>query len=188
MEKDFHLTSQEQECLLSLVRDTIRAKLQSKKAPTIEAEELDGALGQNLGCFVTLHHKGHLRGCIGTFSANQPLYKTVSQMALAAAFEDPRFPPLTLQELDEIDIEISVLSPLVRIHSLDQFKLGTHGIYIRKGNRSGTFLPQVAKETGWSTEEFLGHCSQDKAGLGWDGWKDAELYVYSAYVFGEQGK
>ena len=70
-------------------------------------------------------------------------------------------------------------------HSIDELKLGTHGVYIRKGNRSGTFLPQVATETGWSKEEFLGHCARDKAGLAWDGWKDAELYVYEALVFGE---
>lgn len=188
MEKEFELSSQEQRTLLNLVRETIKAELQSEKIPPIPPGKLNGAIDQKLGCFVTLHKQGHLRGCIGLFSANQPLYKTVSQMALAAAFDDPRFPPLTRNELDEIDIEISVISPLVRINSLDQFKLGVHGIYIRKGNRSGTFLPQVAEETGWSTEEFLGHCSQDKAGLGWDGWKDAELYIYSAFVFSEKTK
>ena len=73
-----------------------------------------------------------------------------------------------------------------RIHSVDEFELGTQGIYMRKGYRSGTFLPQVAAETGWTKEEFLGHCAQDKAGIGWDGWKDADLFVYEALVFGEE--
>jgi hypothetical protein len=86
----------------------------------------------------------------------------------------------------DLKIEISVLTPMRKIDSIDEFQLGKHGIYIRKGGRSGTFLPQVAQETGWTKEEFLGHCAQDKAGIGWDGWKDADLYVYEALVFGEK--
>jgi hypothetical protein len=104
-------------------------------------------------------------------------------MARAAAFEDPRFQPLTRAEFEGIDIEISVLTPMRRIQSLDEFQLHRHGIYIRKGSRRGTFLPQVADQVNWTKEEFVGHCSQDKAGLGWDGWRDAELYVYEAIVF-----
>ena len=111
------------------------------------------------------------------------LHEIVAEMARAAAFEDPRFVPLRREELDEIDIEISVLTPMRRIYSLDEFQLHRHGIYIRKGYRSGTFLPQVADEVNWTKEEFVGHCSRDKAGLGWDGWRDAELYVYEAIVF-----
>ncbi|NTV83496.1 MAG: AMMECR1 domain-containing protein, partial [Bacteroidales bacterium] len=100
--------------------------------------------------------------------------------------QDSRFLPVTEEEFDEIDLEISVLTPLKRIYSIDEFQLGRHGIYMKKGYASGTFLPQVAHETGWNTEEFLGHCAQDKAHIGWNGWKDAELYVYEAYVFGEE--
>ena len=106
-------------------------------------------------------------------------------MAKSAAFEDPRFYPVRKDELNDIKIEISVLSPLRRISSIDEFQLGRHGLYIVKGASSGTFLPQVADETDWTKEEFFGHCSRDKAGLGWDGWRDAELYVYEAEVFGE---
>jgi MEMO1 family protein len=83
-------------------------------------------------------------------------------------------------------VEISVLTPMKKIHSIDEIEMGKDGIYIKKGSKSGTFLPQVAKETGWSKEEFLGHCAEDKAGIGWDGWKDAELYTYEAVVFGEK--
>ena len=106
-------------------------------------------------------------------------------MAVAAAFHDPRFPALQRDELDLINIEISVLTPLKRIYSADEFNLGIDGILIEKEGRSGPFLPQVASETGWSKEEFLGHCSRDKAGLGWNGWINANLYTYQAIVFSE---
>jgi hypothetical protein len=106
-------------------------------------------------------------------------------MAISAAVRDHRFPPVSDEEVGELVIEISVLTPLRRIQSVDEIELGKHGIYIKKGFNSGTFLPQVATETGWTLEEFLGHCARDKAGIGWDGWKDAELYIYEAYVFSE---
>jgi AmmeMemoRadiSam system protein A len=107
-------------------------------------------------------------------------------MAISAATRDNRFYPLSVEELNQTDIEISVLTPMQKIRSPNEIILGRHGIYILKGNRAGTFLPQVAAQTGWNKEEFLGHCSRDKAGIGWDGWKNAEVYVYEAYVFGEQ--
>ena len=144
---------------------------------------LHSSLKQKCGAFVSLHKQGRLRGCIGHFGEDVPLHEIVAEMARAAAFEDPRFSPVHREELGDIDIEISVLTPMRRIQSLDDFQLHKHGIYIRKGYRSGTFLPQVADEVNWTKEEFVGHCSQDKAGLGWDGWRDAELYVYEAIVF-----
>ena len=106
-------------------------------------------------------------------------------MAVSSSTEDYRFSNVTIDELDKLDIEISVLSPLKKIESIDEFELGKHGIYIIKGVNRGTFLPQVAKETGWNIEEFLGHCARDKARIGWDGWKDADLYIYEACVFSE---
>ena len=106
-------------------------------------------------------------------------------MAHAAAFEDPRFPKVTADELEDIIIEISVLTPLKRIESADEFIYGKQGIYMRKGYHSGTFLPQVAHEVDWTKEEFLGHCARDKAGIGWNGWRDAELYTYEAILFEE---
>ena len=137
------------------------------------------------GVFVTLHLNGHLRGCIGRFTSDDSLAETIRDMARSAAFNDPRFPSLSRSEAHQIDIEISVLSPLKKIASVDEFKLGRDGIYIIKGRHHGTFLPQVADETGWSTEEFLGHCARDKAGIGWDGWKDADLYTYQTEVVNE---
>ena len=106
-------------------------------------------------------------------------------MAIASAIRDYRFNSVSISELDSIDIEISVLTPLKKISSVDEIELGKHGIYIKKGFSSGTFLPQVADETKWSKEEFLGHCSRDKAGIGWDGWKNAELFIYEAIIFRE---
>ena len=134
------------------------------------------------GVFVTLHLDGHLRGCIGRFTSSSSLHATIREMARSAAFSDPRFPSLTRKEASRVDIEVSVLSPLKRIHSIEEFKLGRDGIYMIKGPYHGTFLPQVAEETGWDTEEFLGHCARDKAGIGYYGWKDAELYTYQTEV------
>jgi AmmeMemoRadiSam system protein B/AmmeMemoRadiSam system protein A len=170
--------------LLHSARSALERYFESgtKESIEIDMPELQSANG----AFVTLHKKGRLRGCIGCFSSNDPLYKTVQEFALNSALRDPRFPPVKREELTDIDIEISVLSPMRKVESADEIVLGKHGIWIKKGFRSGTFLPQVATETGWSKEEFLGHCAQDKAGIGWDGWQDAELYVYTAEVFGEK--
>jgi AmmeMemoRadiSam system protein A len=131
---------------------------------------------------------GRLRGCIGHFLPDKPLYEVVQEMTIAAANLDQRFAPVESTELPYISIEISVLTPLEKITTLDEFELERHGIYMTKDGRSGTFLPQVAIGKGWSKEDFLGHCSRDKAGLGWEGWKEADLYVYEAIVFGEQKK
>ena len=137
------------------------------------------------GVFVTLYLDGSLRGCIGRFTSETTLQATIQEMALSAAFSDPRFPALSKKEAPEVEIEVSVLSPLKRIQSIDEFKLGRDGIYMIKGYHHGTFLPQVATETGWTTEEFLGHCARDKAGIGYYGWKDAELYTYQTVVVKE---
>jgi pyruvate formate lyase activating enzyme len=133
-----------------------------------------------------LHKNSNLRGCIGRFEPGIPLYQVVVEMADAASMNDYRFSPVTKDELDLIDIEISVLTPMVKIDSVQQIVLGKHGIYISKNGRGGTFLPQVATETGWTLEQFLGHCSQDKAGLSWTGWKDADIYIYEAIIFSEK--
>jgi hypothetical protein len=137
------------------------------------------------GVFVTLHLGGRLRGCIGRFTSDDSLAATIREMARSAAFSDPRFPALSRSEAPRVEIEVSVLSPLRRIASVDEFKLGRDGIYMIQGRHHGTFLPQVAEETGWTTEEFLGHCARDKAGIGWDGWKDADLYTYQTEVVNE---
>ena len=178
---EFSLNNEEKRMLKDIALTSIKDSLDGKRI--VEPTTLTATLKQKCGAFVSLHKQGRLRGCIGHFGEDVPLHEIVAEMARAAAFEDPRFMSVTKDELDDVDIEISVLTPMRRIRSLDEFQLHKHGIYIKKGYRSGTFLPQVADEVNWTKEEFVGHCAQDKAGIGWDGWKDAELYVYEAIVF-----
>ena len=182
---DFSLTDDEKRMLKEIAMTSIKDSLNGRGIAVANSSlfTLHSSLKQKCGAFVSLHKHGRLRGCIGHFGEDVPLHEIVAEMARAAAFEDPRFMPVTADELSDIDIEISVLTPMRRILSLDEFELHRHGIYIRKGYRSGTYLPQVADEVNWTKEEFVSHCAQDKAGIGWDGWKDAELYVYEAIVF-----
>ncbi len=181
----FSFTKEEEKTLLAIARNTITVYINQHKTPEVDDKNFSPGLKLHSGAFVTLKEKGELRGCIGRFTADIPLWQVIQQMAISSATQDSRFTPVTAREIDKLEIEISVLSPMKRIYSADEIVLGKHGIYIKKGYYSGTFLPQVATETGWSREEFLGHCARDKAGLGWDGWKDAELYTYEACVFGE---
>jgi AmmeMemoRadiSam system protein B/AmmeMemoRadiSam system protein A len=182
----FALDTKERTALLSIARRTVEGYVRTGSVLEVDPTTLGNALKTPCGAFVTLNKRGMLRGCIGRFDASEPLYKVVQEMAVASATQDYRFEPVDKAELKDLEIEISVLTPMRKISSIDEFQLGKHGIYIRKGSRSGTFLPQVAQETGWTREEFLGHCAQDKAGIGWEGWKNADLYVYEALVFGEK--
>jgi hypothetical protein len=184
---EFSLTDEERKTLLGIARESISAKLKGTKPHSVDAAKLTPRLKEPLGAFVTITIEGNLRGCIGRFTSPDPLWEVIGSMALEAAFDDPRFSPLTTAEYPDIHLEISVLGPMRKITDIDQIKIGQHGIYLRKGMRSGTLLPQVASERGWSVTEFLGYCAHDKAGIGWDGWKDkdTEIFVYEAYVFGE---
>ena len=182
-DSEFVLSDKEKSLLKEIALQSIKDSLDGKRITPLPTVAQYPTLSRKCGAFVSLHKQGHLRGCIGHFGEDVPLHEIVAEMARAAAFEDPRFHPVRRDELADIDIEISVLTPMRRIQSLDEFQLHRHGIYIRKGRRSGTFLPQVADEVNWTKEEFVGHCAQDKAGIGWDGWRDAELYVYEAIVF-----
>ena len=185
-DKGFSLNEADQKYLLNLARETITEFIGKGTVPVVSALPLSPTLKTPCGAFVTLHKDHRLRGCIGRFDARLPLYEVVQSMAIAAATQDHRFEKVQFSEIKQLEIEISVLTPMKRIQSADEFVPGKHGIYIRKGNASGTFLPQVATNTGWSKEEFLGHCARDKAGIGWDGWKTAELFTYEALVFGEE--
>jgi hypothetical protein len=184
-QNDF-LSKDDKDKLLKIARETISEYVSSHVVPDIDSKKISPGLLQPCGAFVTLKENGELRGCIGNFSAEKPLYQTVQDMAIAAATNDYRFNPVTKDEIDKLEIEISVLTPMKKIKSIDEIVLGKHGIYIKKGTSGGTFLPQVANETNWTKEEFLGHCARDKAGLGWDGWKGAEIFTYEAIVFGEK--
>ncbi|MGM0626175.1 MAG: AmmeMemoRadiSam system protein B [Bacteroidota bacterium] len=183
---EFDLTAKEKDFLLRLARKSIKEKFHPRDTDFSEFKDIPENLHTPCGAFVTLHKNGKLRGCIGRLGESEPLYEVVKSMAVSAAFHDHRFPPLIYKELEEISIEISVLTPLVPMNDISELELGKHGVFIKKDFASGTFLPQVAKDTGWSKEEFLGHCAQDKAGIGWDGWKDADVFLYKALVFSEE--
>ena len=181
---EFQLTPEEKQILLLTARRAITARLEKRKPKVPEPTEL---LKKKCGAFVTLHKQGNLRGCIGFVIASKPLIETVAEAAQSSAFGDPRFPPLTAREVNLIDIEISVLSPPRRIESVEEIRVGEHGIMLRSGFRSGLLLPQVATEYGWDRDTFLTHTCY-KAGLPDECWRspDTEIEIFSAVVFGEQ--
>lgn len=182
----FNISREEKITLLQIARNTIESYTSDRKKPSVDPTGFTASLLMKAGAFVTLKKNNELRGCIGRFTSDIPLYEIIQEMAIASSTQDTRFEPVQSSEVSKIEIEISVLSPMKKINSTDEIILGKHGIYIKKGWYSGTFLPQVAEETGWSKEEFLGHCARDKAGIGWDGWKDAEIFIYEACVFSEE--
>ncbi len=171
--------------LLSLARHTIEQFVGSGQTNEVKTD--DPRLKQVQGAFVTITKKGELRGCIGSVIGEKPLAETVRDRAISAASQDPRFPPVTKEELGDIEVEVSVLSPLQRVQSSDDIVLGRDGVILSQGNEhQGVFLPQVATETGWSKEEFLAELCAQKAGLGQHCWKDPKtvFYTFTADVFG----
>ena len=183
----FSLSIDSQNELLRIARASIECNLNEQFGNMVFACSTisDDELKVHAGAFVSVYVNGKLRGCLGQFESNLILSELVGSLAVSASKNDLRFRPIAKAEFDLLGIEISVLTPPWNIHSIHEIELGKHGIIVRKGNRSGTFLPQVAASTGWNLEEFLGYCSRDKAGLGWDGWKSADLFVYEAIVFSD---
>jgi AmmeMemoRadiSam system protein B/AmmeMemoRadiSam system protein A len=188
MDSQVSFTKDEINQLFSIARNSIHKMLFENKRLTIESSNISSNLKKNMGAFVTLNIDGKLRGCVGQFTSTEPLYEVVNQMAIASAFEDSRFSPISKDEFNKLKIEISVLGPLKKIKNISEIVLGKHGIYIKKDFRSGTMLPQVATGNHWTLEQFLGYTSRDKAGLGWEGWKDADIYIYEAVVLEENKK
>jgi len=177
------LRPEDKEKLLALARESIRRYLNSETLPL--ARGFSPAALVNQGAFVTLKEHGELRGCIGTLYPRAPLGRTVGRMALGAAFQDPRFAPVTLDEVPQLEIEISALTPWRTIPDASAIVLGRDGVVIRKSGRSAVFLPQVATEQGWTREEMLDNLCR-KAGLGRGSWKQgAELLTFQAEVFSE---
>ncbi|HUS86569.1 MAG TPA: AmmeMemoRadiSam system protein B [Bacteroidales bacterium] len=184
-EAAFSLSNEDEKDLIEIARNNIRSVLYEGRYLETDPSQFSQKLHEPLGAFVTLNLDGKLRGCIGRFIPDEPLFEVVKQMSASAAFSDTRFTPLTKDEFEKVTIEISVLGPLKKVSNIDEIELGKHGVYLRNDTRSGTFLPQVAEGKDWTVEEFLGYLARDKAGLGWNGWKDAEIFVYEAYIFGE---
>jgi len=175
------LKREQKNWLLSLARSTVENYLEAGVAPLVRPE--DPELQRSAGAFVTLKENGELRGCVGHITGDAPLYLTVQKMALAAALQDSRFPPVSVAELPALEDEISVLSPAEPVSSFEDIEIGKHGVILAKDGKQAVFLPQVAIEQGWTREEMLSYLSE-KAGLAADAWREgAQLYVFTADVF-----
>jgi len=174
-------SADERRFLLKLAHEAIDAALRHEDVDTTSPSE---HLVEKRGAFTTLHWHGQLRGCVGYVFAVRPLVRTIAETAVAAAFSDTRFPPVTAEEARELEIEISVLSPLQPI-AADDVEVGRHGLVITLGARRGLLLPQVPGEYGWDRETFLAETCH-KAGLPADAWQHgATLEAFTAEVFGE---
>lgn len=182
---DRELNAHEKQILLDIARQAIILGVKFGQEYVEPREEK--VLNQRNGCFVTIKQNGQLRGCIGNFQSELPLFKEVAQMAQASATKDPRFYPLKEEDLDNFTLEISVLSPLQKTENIEDIEVGKHGIYIEKSFYRGVLLPQVATEHNWDRQTFLKQTCI-KAGLPTDAWQaeDADIYVFSAQVFGEE--
>lgn len=177
------LSSNSQRLLLKLAREALENYLETGDRLAFQTDWPECNLKR--GCFVTLRKGGALRGCVGTFNADLPLYQNLIRMAVAAGFQDTRFPPMTKQELGQVQIEISVLGELEKVHSFNEIEIGKHGIYVKLDSRSGTFLPEVAVEQKWSVPEFVTYCAREKAGLDPEECAFAEVYRYEVEKFSE---
>lgn len=178
------LEPEERRWLLALARRTIEAQLAGKALP--EEDPDDGTLTEHRGAFVTLMAGDQLRGCIGHVLAAEPLWKSVRSNAVNAAFQDPRFSPVTREELPSLALEISALSPLWEVSEPAEIVVGRDGLTIEKGRFQGLLLPQVASRYGWTPHEFLDQTCR-KAGLNPGDWRDpsARIGAFSAEVFSE---
>jgi AmmeMemoRadiSam system protein A len=181
------LTAADKKLLLKIVRTKIEAALAGKVVPKLP--DLPEIFQQERGAFVTLEKHGQLRGCIGYIEARKPLYLTVAEMAVAAAFHDPRFPPVQQEEWPDITVEISILSPLHEIQDIQEIEVGRHGLYIVQGARSGLLLPQVATDYKWDRLTFLQQTCH-KARLPSNAWQDKQtrIYMFSADIIGSDFK
>lgn len=155
-----------------------------KKCFAISPEFID-LFSSRLGVFVSLYKKTELRACLGQLNSDLPLYRTIKQMTIAAARRDYRFKSISKKETPKLNIEVSIISPMKKIECISEIELKKHGVFMEKDGKTGTFLPQVADNYNWNLIEFLGHCSESKVGIGWDGWKSANVFVYETEVFRE---
>lgn len=185
---DFDIPDPVRRELLALARDRIRAATARNELPYTPPAELREHLETPAAVFVTLHKNGQLRGCIGTTTPRDPLWRAVHELAHSAAFRDPRFPPVTAEEVPELHIEISVLSPLQPVANADAILPGTHGVVVRRGHQCGLFLPQVWDQL-TDKDQFLTILCREKAHLPGTAWRDgtAELSVFTVCAFAEEG-
>lgn len=182
------LTEKNKKDLIKLVRITIAERLNVDIDYKFEDFDFsDKIYSEKYGAFVTLHINGGLRGCIGYIEAYKPLLETIQEMAVAAAFNDPRFPELTAEEYKNIEVEISILSPIEEVTDINEIVVGRDGLIVSKSVYRGLLLPQVATENGWDRDQFISYTCM-KAGLPADTWKNEEIKIekFSAEVFNEK--
>jgi AmmeMemoRadiSam system protein A len=179
------LSEKEASILLTIAREAISSCVNKQVYQPPPREEK--ALNERSGCFVTIKLQGQLRGCIGNFQSERPLFIEIADMAVASASKDPRFHPLEAEELDSISLELSVLSPLEKTEDIELIEVGTHGLYLEKNFSRGVLLPQVATEYGWDRLTFLQQTCQ-KAGLNKNAWQEADtdIYIFSAQIIKEK--
>ena len=176
------LPADDQRRLLRLARQALEARVRNATPPPVE---YGGALDWPCGAFVTIHHRGELRGCLGRIEVNAPLADTIAHLAAVVSDSDSRFDPVSPLELADISLEISVLTPEEDVRSIDQIEVGRHGLIIEQGHRRGLLLPQVATEHGWDRETFLEQTCR-KASLPPDAWRQgAKILIFEAMVFRE---
>ena len=181
MVSDFSYSQEESNCILSLAKKALHFAV--KEGQVYKEDIRDGFLQDQRGVFVTLKIKGQLRGCIGHVYADETLLENICSNAYNAALRDPRFSPVVVDELQDIDIEVSILSPISPVKDISEIVIGKHGLIIRKDFSSGLLLPQVATEYRFSVEQFL-ECTCQKAGLASNAWQDdiVEIYKFSAFI------
>lgn len=168
--------------LLAIARRALDARVRRERQPAFEH---GGALDLRCGAFVSIHRGHDLRGCLGRLESDWPIGRVVAHLGGAVADSDPRFAPVTIEELETLSIEISALSPEREVLTIQEIEVGRHGLIIERGYRRGLLLPQVAAERGWDVETFLEHTCR-KASLPVDAWKhDARILLFEAEVFGE---
>lgn len=182
------MNKQAKKILLDIAQKGVEAAVNQKPLPFFNCDHPD--LQERQGVFVTLKIQGNLRGCIGCFVSDMPLYQLVYDTAVSSAMDDFRFEYNRIKpsDLKDLEIEISVLSALKAINDPLDFELGKHGVFIKKGFQTGCFLPQVASETGWTKEEFLSYCCSNKTNLSSNAWKsrDVEIFVFTVEIINEK--
>ena len=184
--QDQELNEAQQAYVLDLAERAIDAYVMRKEK--IVPERREGILGEERAVFVTINEDGRLRGCIGSLTPQEPLVDAVVSRAIAAATQDPRFPPVEREELPKLELHVSVLSPVREVSGPEEIKIGRHGIIVKQGFRSGVYLPEVAVEQGWDLDTTLSHLCSGKAGLPADAWKQgADLFVFTTQSIGGEG-
>lgn len=183
--KKINLTKDQKKVLLKAARITIKQMLTGAKDPDMP-ELKDDIFGERYGLFVTLTRGEQLRGCIGYIEGIKSLRDAVRDLAIQAAFNDPRFEPITRSELGDLEIEISVLYPLEEVKNINEIQVGKHGLVMERGFQKGLLLPQVAKEYNWNREEFMNQTCR-KSGMENYCWENgAKIYKFEAEVFNEK--